>query len=99
MIRLLAGALVGLAVLVPPVAAQEGIQRGKLKKADAGKGAVTITVDGTDRDFAVTPQTRIMDAAGQQVAQGLGDSRFVEGAAVMFKAARRDGKDVLVGLK
>jgi hypothetical protein len=101
MIRLqnIALGLIGLAILVTPARAQDCIQRGKINKTDAGKGAITITVDGTDRDFTVSPQTKIVDAANQDVVQRLGDARFKSGAAVLFKAVKRDGKDVLVGMK
>jgi hypothetical protein len=99
MTRFIAVTLVGIAVLAPRAGAQGDIQKGKVKKTDADKGTITITVDGKDRDFTVTVQTKIVDQAGQDVGQRLGDSRFKEGAAVMFKARMSDGKNVLVGLK
>src|SRR5260370_28800159 len=99
MMRLLAVPLGGGAVLAPRAGAQEDIQKGKIKKTNADKGAVTITVDGKDRDLMVTPETKIVDPANQDVAQRLGDPRFKEGAAVMFKARSQGGRSVLVGLK
>src|SRR6266545_1180268 len=79
--------------------AQESPQRGKVKTVDAAKGVITLTVDGKDQEFTVTDATRIVDAANREAKDGLKNDGFKEGAAVMFKAATRDGKVVLVGLK
>ena len=97
--RVLCYAVLGCAILASGLSAQEGIRRGKVKKVDASKGTITITVDGKDQDFAVDDDTRIMDAAGQPARGGLKDEGFKEGAAVMFKVGEKDGKAVLVGLK
>jgi hypothetical protein len=79
--------------------AQEGIQRGRIKKIDADKSIITIAADGKDLEFNVVAETRIMDAANQAVKDRLRDKSLKEGAMVMFKPAMRDGKTILVGLK
>jgi hypothetical protein len=99
MLRFLCGAVVGCAFLPHALLGQEGIQRGTIKTVDAGKGALTITVAGKDRDFVLAGDARIMDAAGKPARGGLKHEGFQAGAAVMFKAGRKDGKTVLVGLK
>ena len=99
MIRAFTGLVVGFLVLTPSLRAQEDIQRGKIKKVDADKGIVTITADGKDQEAHVTKDTRIVDARNREIAKGLRDSAIKEGAAVMFKTVKTDGKNVLVGLK
>ncbi len=79
--------------------AQEGIQRGTIKKIDADKGTIVITSGGKDHALAVPDDARFMDEAGKPIKERLADKRLKAGAAVMFKAARRDGKEVLLGVK
>jgi Cu/Ag efflux protein CusF len=99
MTRVLVGTVVGLLLWTSTLPAQQDIQRGRIKKVDADKGTITITVDGKDRDLVVTDRTHVADVAGKDVADGLKDKAFREGAPVVFKAESRDGKEVLVGLK
>jgi Cu/Ag efflux protein CusF len=87
------------ALFATALLAQEGPQRGKIKKVDADKGIVTITVDGKDQDVVVTEDTRLADASGKDVALRLQDKAFKEGAEVLFKAEDRGGKKVLIGMK
>ncbi len=98
MIRAVTG-LVGFLVLLSPLRAQEDIQRGKIKKVDADKGIVILTVDGKDQEAHATKNTRIVDARNQEIARGLHDSALKEGTPVAFKTVKTDGKNVLVGLK
>jgi hypothetical protein len=101
MIRLLIGTVVGLLLWTAALPAQEGPQRGRIKKIDPDRGMLTITTpDGKDREVVVTDATRVVDAANRDVERRLKDPAFREGAAVLFKAQRRrDGTEVLVGLK
>ncbi len=64
--------------------AQERPQRGVIKKVDADKGAVTITVDGKDVDYKVVERTRLMDGDNKEITDRLKDKRLRKGAAVMF---------------
>src|SRR5712691_11747168 len=79
--------------------AQDGPQRGTIKKIDATKPTVSITADGKDHEFTVTVQTRLMDPSGAEISEGLKDKRFREGAPVRFRTAQRDGQTVLLGLR
>src|SRR5712692_10134742 len=97
--RLLIGTWLGFVLCAPLLMAQESIQRGKIKKVDADKGIVTITVDGKDQEFQVTAATKFIGAANQESPKGIRDANLKEGAAVMFKAESRDGKRILFGLK
>jgi hypothetical protein len=100
MTRLTVAVALGLVVLAAPVLAQkEGPERGKIKKNDADKGVVTITVAGADRDFTVVKDTRFMDDAGKPMTDRLRDKRLKEGVTVMFLARERDGKQVLLGMR
>ncbi len=92
-----AGAL--LLLLAAALLAQDGPSRAKVKKVDAEKGTVTLTVDGKDRDFVVTEDTRLVGADNKDLPGRLKDAALKEGADVMFKAQEKGGKAVLVGLK
>jgi hypothetical protein len=81
------------------VPAQDGIQRGKVKNVDVDKGTITIASDGTDQEFTVTKQTRILNPATPDEPKGIREPGLTPGAMVMFKAAERDGKKVLIGLR
>lgn len=99
MFRSLLGAVVVGLLLAEALAAQDGIQRGRLKAVDADKGTVTITADSRDQVFTVGELARLMDANGRPIRDRLKDPRLKPGTAVMFKAERRDGQMVLAGLK
>ncbi|HLW66354.1 MAG TPA: hypothetical protein VKS79_13655 [Gemmataceae bacterium] len=79
--------------------AQDGIQRGKIKKVDAEKGVITVTADGKDLELTATGETRFMNASGQPVKDGLKSGDIKAGEAVMFKYVEQDGKKLLVGMR
>jgi hypothetical protein len=99
MIRSLVGAVLALMVFTPGLLAQQGIQRGKIKKIDADKGTLTITANGKDHDFTVAEGTRIMDAGGQPARGGLKNKGFKPGAQIMFKPGLKGDQTVLFGLR
>jgi hypothetical protein len=80
------------------LAAQDGPQRGVIKKLDADKGVVTITVNGKDVDYKVVERTLLKDGEGQDVKDRLKDKRFRQGAPVMF-LVHDAGDNVLRGLR
>jgi hypothetical protein len=96
MTRSLLTVLAGL-LFVTAALAQNAPQKGAFKKFDADKGIVTITADGKDRDLLLTDETRMPDVPPKEVKDRL--RTLKEGAAIMFLAATKDGKDVLVGIK
>ena len=78
--------------------AQEGgIQRGKIAKLDVEARAITLRVGEKDRDFRLLDSMQVLGAQGKTLAEKLKD--FKVGANVLFKAAKKDGQDVLVGIK
>lgn len=79
--------------------AQQGIQRARIKRVNAAKGTITLTVDGADCDFTVTADTRFLNVPGKDNKARLESKRLKPGVAVMFKAGRKDGRAVLLGLK
>src|ERR1051325_5730873 len=96
------GAMAGIVLLVGTLAGQEASQapqKGKIKKIDADKSTLTISVDGKDQDLLVAAETKVMDAANKQIENPFKEKTFIVGAAVMFKAEQRDGKNVLVGVR
>src|SRR5262245_32371752 len=99
MLRSSLQALVILVILAPGLLAQDGIRRGQIKKVDADKGTVTITVNGKDHTFVVNGETQFRDTAFQPIKARLRDKRLKPGTPVMFKAVRKDGEYVLRGMK
>ena len=74
----------------------DGPQRGKVKTVDVEGRTLTLSVGEKDVAVTVTDQTDIRGAPGDTLAERL---RGLEpGADVMFRAADRDGRKVLVGL-
>jgi hypothetical protein len=71
-------------------------QRAKVKKVDAEGLTITLIVGEEDVVLSLTDQTKIRGARGETRAEQL--RRFELGADVMFAAAERDGRKVLVGL-
>jgi hypothetical protein len=99
MTRRLVGALLGVLFLVSASHGQTDLQRGKIKKVDADKRTITITIDGRDRDFLVTDDTHVVGAASERIERPFEDKSLVAGTVVVFKEGEKDGKAVLIGLK
>jgi hypothetical protein len=99
MVRSSLSALIGLMVLAAPLAAQDTIRKGVIKKVDAVRGTLTVTVDGADHELTLSDESQVWDAAMRPIAERLKHAAFKPGAAVMFKAEKRDGKLVVIGLK
>ena len=74
-----------------------GIEKGKIKKLDLDKLTITLTQDGKDRQFVLDEETRVLDVKEGSIKERL--KGFKDGADVFFKPAKRDGKDVLEGIK
>jgi Cu/Ag efflux protein CusF len=73
-------------------------QRGKLKKLDVENKRLTLTVDGKDRDFVLTDDTRVGGASGKTLKERF--KGLKEGVEVEFIARRnKDGKEVIVGIR
>jgi Cu/Ag efflux protein CusF len=81
------------------LAAQEKPQQATIKKVDADKGTITLTVAGKDTVFTVTEETRLKDTSNEDIRDRLKDKRLTKGANVVF-VARSDGSErVLRGMK
>ncbi|MBI1832724.1 MAG: hypothetical protein HYR84_14885 [Planctomycetes bacterium] len=87
--------IVAILLLVGVVGAQDGPQKGVIKKIDADKSTLTLSADGKDVLVKVTPETRVMDAAGRQIAEPFKNNAFKVGANIVFRA---DG-DTLLGIR
>jgi Cu/Ag efflux protein CusF len=90
MLRSLVCALAVLALVSSPLPAQQQPQKGKLKKVDPDNATVTITVDGKDKEFTVTDDTRLPSASGKTVQERL--KSLKEGIDVEFLPDNKDGK-------
>jgi Cu/Ag efflux protein CusF len=80
-----------------PGAGGGDIQRGKVKKIDLENKTVTLTVRGQDREFQLTETTQVVGSPARDLRERFKDVK--DGAEVQFKADRRDGNDVLLGLR
>lgn len=74
----------------------DGAQRGKVKEVDAAGRTIVLTVDEKDVALAVTEQSDIRGARGETLAERL--KGLKPGTDVMFLAADRDGRKMLLGL-
>jgi Cu/Ag efflux protein CusF len=71
-------------------------QRGKVKTIDVDGRTITLIVGGKDLALVLTDQTRIRGVRGETLAEQW--KSLEPGANVMFVAADRDGRKVLIGL-
>jgi Cu/Ag efflux protein CusF len=79
------------------LAQDRAIQRGKIVKLDVEAKTITLRVGDQVRDFGLLDSMQVLDAKGKNLAEKL--QGFKAGAEVNFKAAKKDGKDVLVGIR
>ena len=89
-------AILAIVVSAGALSAQDGPQRGQIKKIDADKNTLIVTSEGKDLTLQVTSETRVMNAEGQQVEEPFKNKLFTAGAAVVFKT---DGQNILQGIK
>ena len=88
--RLFGAVVVGVLVCASGLLAQEGIEQGKIKKIDADKNTVTVTIGDKDTTLDIGKDTKIVDAKG-------GDLKIKdlkEGADVEVTCDTKDGKTV-----
>src|SRR5262245_48406784 len=97
MTRFSVGLAVGLLILFSPLPAQEGVQKGKVKKLDLERLTITLTVDGKDLELTITDDTRVLGSDAKELKERF--KTVKEGADVQFKPGKKDGKDVLVGIR
>ena len=84
---------------MPAVAQQSTLQQGTFKSFDKEKGLVTVTTaNGVDIECAIVPQTMLKNEKGQPLAN-FREKGLPAGTRVLFMVRKRDGKNVLAGLK
>src|SRR5579883_539978 len=66
-----------------------------IQQVDAAKGVVVFRADGRDRTVKVDPDTKILDAEGKPLAEGLKSERLKAGAAVTLTVERAGDRPVL----
>jgi Cu/Ag efflux protein CusF len=77
--------------------AQDGIQKGKVKKIDLDKKTLTLTTGDKDIEVALTEQSRVLGVEAKDLKERF--QGIKAGMDVFFKVETRDGKSVLVGIK
>ena len=71
--------------------AQE-ILSGTLKKLDVPGKKVTVEIDGKQREFTLTDDTRVLNSSGKDLAEKL--KEFREGSAIRVAPVSRDSKEL-----
>jgi translation elongation factor P/translation initiation factor 5A len=105
MTRLVLGLALGLIILAGPLAAQEraGSVKGKIKKIDAVKNVLTITIKDKDGDkdaeFSVTDDSKLYNARKDEIKDGLKNKQLKEGVEVELIPKKSDGKMVILALR
>jgi Cu/Ag efflux protein CusF len=74
-----------------------GIRNAVVKKVDAGKSTITLTVDGKDIEAVVAERSRFFDLSAEERTEW--HKHVKTGSKVMFKVEEVDGKQQLIGLK
>jgi hypothetical protein len=97
MLRTLAYAVVGLLASAGGLRAED--VQGKVKKVDADKGVLTVTIDGKDREFRITDDTKMVDAEGKDLKNRLKSKRLEVGQEVTVTCEKKDGKEVCTRVK
>lgn len=80
------------ALLCPSLLPAQEILSGTLKKLDIPGKKVTVEIDGKQREFTLTDDTRVLNSSGKDLAEKLKD--FREGSAIMVAPITRDGKEL-----
>src|SRR5687768_1914075 len=75
----------------------QNIERGKLNSLDIENKLLVVTVDGKDRELALSDQTQVLDARGNTLAEKLAD--FKPGVELQFVAVKQDGKEAARALR
>lgn len=91
--------MLSLCFLTGVMLAQEGPQRGRIKKFDTQTGTVTIsTPDGKEVEAAIVPQTQFRNADDGTIAT-IREKGLPAGTTVMFRTRQEGGKTVLDGIR
>lgn len=91
--RVLVSSLAAVVLLAWGLLAQERIQQGTIKKVDASRNVIVVTVDGEDREFTVPENARFGDGSPD------GLKSLKEGSEVQFRTSDRGGKTFVTALR
>ena len=80
------------ALFCPSLLPAQEILSGTLKKLDIPGKKVTVEIDGKQREFTLTEDTRVLNSSGKDLAEKLKD--FREGSAIMVAPVTRDSKEL-----
>src|SRR5947209_7583717 len=94
MFRTTTAALLSLLLCAAALPADE--VRGKIKKVDADKGTLTLTVDGKDQEVKLPDDTKLLGPSGADLKDGLQSTRLTEGAEVTVFYEKKGDKEVCV---
>lgn len=95
--RILAQCVLVATLFCPSLLSAQEILRGTLKKLDVPGKKVTVEIDGKQREFSLTEETRVLGTSGKDLAERLKD--FREGNSIFVRPTKQEGKEVLLGIK
>ena len=75
MLRQCACAVFALLLCVGTLSAADEV-KGKVSKVDGEKGLLTVKIGEADKEFTVTPDTKVLDNKGKEIPGGLKASAF-----------------------
>lgn len=97
MLRVLLGTVVALLLFVGVAAAEE--IKGKVKKVEPEKGYLTLTVGEKERLLIIRKETKLVDAEGKELEDGLKAKDFKEGAEIIATTEGKGKKAMLKEVK
>lgn len=92
MSRTLVRSVLAVVLFFPSLLPAQEILSGTLKKLDIPGKRVTVEIDGKQREFTLTDNTRVLNSSGKDLAEKLKD--FREGSAIMVAPVARDSKEL-----
>jgi Cu/Ag efflux protein CusF len=93
MLRTFALALASVLVLsVGLVMAAEKSEKGKIKKVDADKNTITVTIGDKDKTFEIGKDVKFVDAKGESLKDGIKNTALKEGTEVEVTCDVKDDK-------
>src|SRR5262245_34003443 len=72
---------------------------GTIKKIDADGGMLVVQAGGQERNVAVAPDARILDAAGKVLVGGLKAKELREGTDATFTLERGQGRPIITSIQ
>jgi hypothetical protein len=81
-------------LVAKPAELKPGELTGKIKKVDADKNLIVVTIGDKDQELKVTAETKLLGPNGKDLKDGIQNARLKEEAQVIVACEKKDGKEV-----